>query len=51
LLVEGRTDREIAEALFVSPRTVAKHVAGILAKLAVPSRAAAASHAVRQGLV
>jgi non-specific serine/threonine protein kinase len=51
LLVEGHTDRDIAEALFVSPRTVAKHVAGILAKFAVPSRAAAATHAVRHGLV
>jgi DNA-binding NarL/FixJ family response regulator len=51
LLAEGRTDREIADALSVSPRTVAKHVAAILAKLDAPSRAAAAAHAVRHGLV
>jgi predicted ATPase/DNA-binding CsgD family transcriptional regulator len=51
LVAEGRTDREIAEALFVSPRTVGKHVAAILAKCGVPSRAAAATHAVRHGLV
>jgi predicted ATPase/DNA-binding CsgD family transcriptional regulator len=51
LLAEGRTDREIAEVLFLSPRTVAKHVASILAALGVPSRAAAAAHAVRHGLV
>lgn len=51
LLAEGRTDREIAETLFVSPRTVSKHVATILAKLEAPSRAAAAAHAVRRGLV
>ncbi len=51
LLAEGRTDREIAAAIFVSPRTVGKHVTNILAKLDVPSRAAAATHAVRRGLV
>jgi DNA-binding NarL/FixJ family response regulator len=51
LLAEGRTDREIADALFVSPRTVGKHVTNLLAKLGVPSRAAAATHAVRRGLV
>jgi DNA-binding CsgD family transcriptional regulator len=50
LLAEGRSNREIAEALCVSRRTAAAHVGSILAKLGVPSRAAAAAHAVRHGL-
>jgi predicted ATPase/DNA-binding CsgD family transcriptional regulator len=49
LLVEGRSDREIAERLFVSRHTAANHVANILGKLGVPSRAAAAAWAVRHG--
>jgi excisionase family DNA binding protein len=51
LLAEGRSDREIAEALFVSPRTASAHVSAILAKLGVESRAAAVALAFRQGLV
>ena len=50
LLAEGRTDREIGEALFVSRHTARNHVANILAKLGVSSRSAAAAHAVRHGL-
>ena len=50
LLVEGRTDREIAARLFVSRNTAANHVKSILGKLDVPSRAAAAAVAVRRGL-
>ena len=50
LIVEGKTDREIAEALFVSRRTAASHVASIFAKLDVGSRAAAAAYAVRRRL-
>ena len=42
LLAEGRTDREIAEALTISPRTVETHVGGILHKLGVTRRAEAA---------
>ncbi len=51
LLAEGRTDRQIAEALFISPRTVAMHVSSILAKLGVPNRggAAAVAHRFRPG--
>ena len=45
LLARGWTDREIAEALFVSRRTVNSHVAGILGKLGVHSRRAAVSRA------
>ena len=42
---------EIAEALFLSPRTVQNHVKHILAKLGVESRTGAATYAVRQGFV
>jgi DNA-binding CsgD family transcriptional regulator len=51
LLAEGRTDRQIAEALFISPRTVAMHVSSILTKLGVPNRggAAALAHRLRRG--
>jgi DNA-binding CsgD family transcriptional regulator len=50
-LFAGRTDREIADALFISRRTASKHVEGILAKLGVGSRGAAVAEARRQGLV
>ncbi|MEV4442692.1 LuxR C-terminal-related transcriptional regulator [Streptomyces sp. NPDC049577] len=49
-LTQGRTNREIAERLFLSPRTVATHIEHILAKLGVPNRAAAACRAVAWGL-
>ena len=51
LLVEGRSDKEIGQALFISHRTVMRHVAGILAKLGVENRTAATNLAVREGLV
>lgn len=50
LLIEGRSDREIAEALFISPKTVGTHMTHILDKLGVPSRAAAVAYAHRHGL-
>jgi non-specific serine/threonine protein kinase len=51
LLVEGRSDREIAEALYIGARTVQTHVANLFAKLGVNARAEAAAVAVRRGLV
>jgi non-specific serine/threonine protein kinase len=45
LIVAGQTDREIAETLFLSLRTVNTHVAHILAKLDVATRRAAATWA------
>ncbi|CAA9541854.1 MAG: Adenylyl cyclase class-3/4/guanylyl cyclase / Disease resistance domain-containing protein / Tetratricopeptide repeat-containing protein / Transcriptional regulator, LuxR family, partial [uncultured Thermomicrobiales bacterium] len=51
LLAEGCSDRAISEALFISRHTARNHVASILAKLGLPSRAAAAAFAARHGLV
>jgi DNA-binding CsgD family transcriptional regulator len=51
LLSEGCSDREIAEALFISPRTVGGHVTNLLAKLGVDSRTAAAAMAIREELI
>jgi len=51
LVAEGQTDREVAEALVISPRTVNRHLSNIFVKLDVPGRAAAVAYAVRQGLV
>lgn len=49
LLVEGSSNAEIAERLYITNRTAQTHVANILAKLGVTSRGAAAAYAVRQG--
>jgi DNA-binding CsgD family transcriptional regulator len=51
LLVEGKTNQEIATALFISPHTVTNHVTNILSKLNLESRTAAATYALRHGLV
>jgi non-specific serine/threonine protein kinase len=49
LICQGKSDREIAETLFVSRATASKHVASILAKLSVQSRTAAAARARELG--
>ncbi len=51
LVAEGHTDREVADTLVLSPRTVNRHLSNILVKLNVPGRAAAVAYAIRQGLV
>ena len=50
VLAEGRSNREIAQRLFISERTVAVHVGNILAKLGVSGRVEAATVAWRLGL-
>jgi DNA-binding NarL/FixJ family response regulator len=50
LLAAGRSDREIAAALFISHRTVSRHLQNIYAKLEVNSRTAASAFAHRHGL-
>jgi pimeloyl-ACP methyl ester carboxylesterase/DNA-binding CsgD family transcriptional regulator len=47
----GRSDREIAEELVLSPHTVHRHVANIRTKLRLPSRSAATAQAARLGLI
>lgn len=50
LIAEGRTNREIAEALYLSEGTVRNYVSGILSKLEVSNRAEAAAYAIQHHL-
>lgn len=50
LLIDGRSNQQIAAALVVSPRTVAAHLEHILVKLDAPTRTLAAVRAEREGL-
>ena len=45
LISTGRTNKEIADELCLSERTIDRHVSNILGKLDVPSRAAATAYA------
>jgi DNA-binding CsgD family transcriptional regulator len=51
LVAHGRTNRQIAEELFITEKTAGHHVSNILSKLAVANRLEAASIAHRAGLV
>jgi DNA-binding CsgD family transcriptional regulator len=50
LVAEGRSNREIGEALFISSKTASVHVSNILSKLRVSGRGEAAALAYREGL-
>ena len=51
LVAAGQTNRAIAADLFLSERTVDRHVSNIFTKLGVPSRAAATAYAYQHHLV
>jgi len=51
MLVDGRTNRQIAKALFISHRTVGTHVSNLLAKLDARTRSEAAAIAHRERLL
>ena len=51
LVAQGLTDRQIAEQLIISPRTVNTHLTSIYNKLGVDTRAAATRFAVDHRLV
>jgi DNA-binding CsgD family transcriptional regulator len=51
LVAEGHSNRRIAEALYISPKTASVHVSHIIAKLAVSRRGEAAAVAHRLGLL
>ena len=50
LVADGRSNREIGEALFISDRTVARHLTNIFHKIGVTSRTQAARYAIDHGL-
>jgi DNA-binding CsgD family transcriptional regulator len=51
MVAAGETNKAIAAELFVSERTVDRHMSNIYAKLGVSSRAAATAHAYQHGLL
>ena len=51
LVAQGHSNREIAEALFISIPTVKRHLTNILGKLGLPSRSALNTYAHAQGLL
>jgi two-component system response regulator DesR len=50
LIASGRTNREIAERLYLSPHTVKEHASSLYRKLGVKNRAEAARRAERLGI-
>jgi DNA-binding NarL/FixJ family response regulator len=51
LLAAGKTNRHIAEELFISEKTVARHVSNIFDKLGVSSRAGATAWAYQHNFI
>jgi DNA-binding NarL/FixJ family response regulator len=51
LVAEGLTNREIAERLGLSERTVDRHASDTLTRIDVPTRAAATAFALARGLI
>ena len=51
LLAAGKTNRAIADELFISEKTVARHVSNIFDKLGVSSRAGATAWAFQHNLI
>ena len=51
LLASGKSNKEIAEELFLAPKTVARHLSNIFAKTGSGSRAAATAYAYDNGLM
>ena len=51
LVAAGKTNRAIAAELFISEKTVARHVSNIFTKLGLSSRAEATAYAYKHGLV
>jgi DNA-binding NarL/FixJ family response regulator len=51
LLAAGKTNRDIAEELFISEKTVARHVSNIFDKVGVSSRAGATAWAYQRHLI
>ncbi len=51
LIARGRSNREVAERLFISAKTVGRHVENLYAKIGVSSRAAAALFAMQHDLL
>ena len=50
LIAAGRSNQQIGEALFISPRTAQVHVTHLLAKLGLANRTEAAAFAHRHGI-
>ena len=51
LIARGMSEREVADALFISPHTAHRHLSNIRLKLGVANQAAAVAHALRIGIL
>lgn len=51
LVAAGKSNREIAAELYLSVKTIARHLSNIFGKIDVSSRAAATAFAYEQGLI